>query len=160
LITRLSNIHHLVVRPTSTIVRYTDWAQDPVTVGQQLRVESVLEGSIRKSGDTLRITSQLVSVDEGRSLWAGRFDEQLTDIFTLEDRVSQKIGQVLMPRLTGDEHRRLLQHHTKDTAAYHAYLKGRFYINKGTVASLQKGIGYFEQAIELDSGFALAYVGL
>lgn len=160
LITRLSNIRHLIVRPTSTIVRYTDWEQDPVAIGQQLRVESVLEGSIQKSGDTIRITSQLVSVDEGRSLWAGRFDEKLTDIFTLEDRVSQQIAQVLTPKLTGDEYRRLTRHYTEDTTAYHAYLKGRFYTNKGTVESLKKSIRYFEQAIELDPGFALAHVGL
>jgi TolB-like protein/tetratricopeptide (TPR) repeat protein len=160
LITRLSNIRHLIVRPTSTIVRYTDWEQDPVTIGQQLRVASVLEGSIRKSGDIIRITSQLVSVAEGRSLWAGRFDEKLTDIFTLEDRVSQQIAQVLTPKLTGDEYQRLTRHYTEDTGAYHAYLKGRFYTNKGTVESLKKSIRYFEQAIELDPGFALAYVGL
>lgn len=160
LITRLSNLRHLIVRPTSTIVRYTDWEQDPVTVGQQLRVESVLEGSIRKLGDVIRITSQLVSVNEGRSLWAGRFDEKLTDFFTLEDRVSQQIARLLLPKLSSDEYQRLVRHYTEDAEAYQAYLKGRFYYNKGTLEGLKKTMRYFEQAIELEPGFALAQVGL
>lgn len=160
LITRLSNLRHLIVRPTSTIVRYTDWEQDPVTVGQQLRVESVLEGSIRKLGDVIRITSQLVSVGEGRSLWADRFDEKLTDIFTLEDRVSQQIARVLMPKLTRDEYERLTMHYTEDSEAYQVYLKGRFYLNKGTIEGLKKAMPCFEQAFGLDPGFALARVGL
>jgi TolB-like protein len=98
-ITRLSRLSKLVVRPTSTIARYTTSVQVSA-VGRELRVASVLEGSIRRASDRLRVSAQLVNVKEERTVWAAQFDERFTDLFTVEDRVSQKIAEAMEVEIT------------------------------------------------------------
>lgn len=160
LITRLSNVSRLIVRPTSAVRKYAAQEADPVAAGRELGVESVLEGTIQKVGDRVRVNVQLVSVRDAVPLWADKFDEDFTDILAVEDAISARVAGALTLRLTGDEQELLAKHYTEDTEAHQAYLKGRFYWNKRTEETLRKGIEYFEQAVAKDPGYALAYAGL
>lgn len=160
LITRLSGLKRVSVRPTSAVLKYNRSGVDPAASGRDLEVDAVLEGSIRKSGDTVRVTVQLVSVKSGAQLWAGKFDEKASDVFTVEDRVSARVSEALTLNLAGDEKKRLAKRYTENTAAYEAYLRGRFFWNKSTTEMLNKAIESFQQAIRIDSDYALAYAGL
>jgi serine/threonine-protein kinase len=160
LITRLSDIDQVVVRPTSSVRKYCGLEQDSVTAGKELAVESVLEGSIQKLGDRIRITSRLLRVSDGCSLWAGKFDEPFTDIFAVEDSISERVAAALALKLTGNQKERLTKRYTDNTQAYHLYLQGRYHWNKRSEETLLKAIECFNQALELDPNFALAYAGL
>ena len=160
LITRLSDIKQIVVRPTSSVRKFTDLDQDSVEVGRALAVESVLEGCIQKLTDRIRVTARLVRVSDGQSLWTGKFDEDFTDIFGVEDSISEKVAGALALRLTQVERERLTRRYTDNTAAYNLYLKGRYYWNKRTEESLNKAAECFDQAIEIDPDYALSYAGL
>jgi TolB-like protein/Tfp pilus assembly protein PilF len=159
LITRLSNVQQVIIRPTNAVRKYQD-VLDPIAVGQELKVETVLDGSIRQSGQRIRVTVQLVSVADGVSLWAEKFDEQFTGIFEVEDSISEQVTKALMLRLSSEEKERLVKHHTDDSEAYQAYLRGRYYSDKRIPDTLNKAIGYFQQAIDIDPNYALAYCGL
>jgi Tfp pilus assembly protein PilF len=119
-----------------------------------------LEGSIQRAGDRVRVTVQLVSVRESRPLWAHTFDEQLTDIFTVQDSISAQVAQALTLKLTGEEQRLLAKRYTQNVEAYQAYLRGRYFWNKRNEESLNKSIVYFNEAIARDPAYALAYAGL
>ncbi|HEY0546546.1 MAG TPA: winged helix-turn-helix domain-containing protein [Pyrinomonadaceae bacterium] len=167
LITKLSNLRQLAVRPTSAVSKYTGGIQDPVSVGRELQVDSVIEGTIQKIGKRLRVTVQLVSIPEGLSLWAEKFDERFTDIFILEDSISEQIMSTLLLKLTHQEKLHLARQHTKNPEAYKQYLKGRFFWNKSrffrnkrAAQELKKSIEHFEQAITIDRNYGLAYAGL
>src|SRR5882724_936025 len=160
LITRLSKIRRLSVRPTSAIVRYSGLNPDPLAVGSELDVESVLEGNIQRANDRIRVTVQLVNVDDGASLWAEKFDERFTDIFGVEDSISEQVAAALMLRLTVEERRLLNKRYTSSPTAYRLYLKGRYFWLKRTEEGMKKGIQYFNEAIEEDPAYAAAYDGL
>lgn len=160
LITKLSNIGHLLVRPTSAVVKYDNSEQDPIAAGAELGVESVLEGTIRRMGDTVRVTVQLVDVRTKSPVWAEKFDEHLTDLFTVEDSIAEKLTSALTLTLNADETNRLRRRLTTNAEAYHAYLRGRYNWNKQTEEGLQKAVGYFEQAVAIDPNYALACAGL
>jgi len=159
LITKLSNVKQLIVRPTSAISKYTGQEQDPVAVGREQKVDSVLEGRIRVSGDKIRVTVQLVSVRDGRQLWGDKFDEKLTDIFTVEDSIAERIAGALALTLTGEEKSQLAKHYTENIEAYQAYLEGRYYSQRRTEAGIKEGVEYFDRAIKIDPSYAPAYVG-
>jgi len=158
-ITRLSNLRQLVVRPTGTVLKYTAPA-DLRGPGHELGVEAVLDGSLQKSGDRLRLTVQLVRVDDGRPLWAETFDEQLTSLFALEDSVSEKVAHALSIRLGGEERQMLARHDTENVEAYRNYLQGRVAEFRFTREGMNEAIGDFNRAIGLDPKYALAYAGL
>ena len=160
LITRLSNIKQVVVRPTSAARRYMELETDPVIAGREMRVEAVLEGNIQRLTDRIRVTTRLVRVEDGSALWAGTFDERFTDIFAVQDSISEKVAAALALKLTGEEKERLAKRYTENTGAYHLYLKGRYYWNKRATDALRKSIDCFYQAIEIDPNYALAYSGL
>ena len=127
-------------------------------IGQALNVGAVLEGSVRKAGKRLRIIVQLINASDGYHLWSERYDRQMEDVFEIQDEITLAIVEALKVKLLGAERAALLKRHTENTEAYHLYLKGRYYWNKRT--ELKKGLGYFQQAIELDPNYALSYVGL
>lgn len=161
LITKLSNVKQFVIRPTSAVRRYAgEGSKDALAAGRELNVEAVLEGSIRRSGERMRVTVQLVSVSDGRPLWAETFDENFTEIFAVQDSISQKLAGALALKLTGQQKQLITKQYTENRAAYQLYLRGRYFWNKRTLAGHQKAIEYFRQAIEEDPGYALAYAGL
>jgi eukaryotic-like serine/threonine-protein kinase len=160
LITKLSNIGQIVVRPTSAVRKYTDLEQDSTVAGRELKVDSVLEGSIQRRGSWLRVTARLVDVEGGRTLWAEKFDEDFTDIFSVQDSISEKVAAALALKLTGEEKERLTKRYTENTAAYQLYLKGLHFFNRRSLEGYNKAIEYYQQAIEKDPNYALAYAGL
>jgi DNA-binding winged helix-turn-helix (wHTH) protein/TolB-like protein/Flp pilus assembly protein TadD len=159
LITRLSNLHKIIVRPVGAVRKYAT-ADDPIAAGRQLAVQSVLEGSIQRSGDRTRVTVRLLRVSDGELLWGDEFDEKFTDMFTVEDSISQKVANALTINLSGDEQRQLLRPFTDNNQAYQLYMKGRFFWNKRTVDGVKRSLDYFQQAIAADPNYAIAYAGL
>ena len=160
LITRLSNVQRLVVRPTSSVLRYRGTGVDPLMAGRDLGVDYVVDGSLRRLGNRLRVTSQLLSVSEGATRWAEQFDEESTDVLQIEDSISEKVAAALLPQLTGDEQRQLSKRGTDSSEAFEAYLRGRYYWNSYTEAGLAKALDSYKHAIELDPEYALAYTGI
>jgi DNA-binding winged helix-turn-helix (wHTH) protein/TolB-like protein len=160
LITKLSNLKEVIVRPTSAILKYGNQAKDPVVAGRELDVEAVLEGSIQRAGERVRVTVRLVKVADGTSLWAEKFDEKFTHILAVQDSISERVAESLLLKLSGENRETLARHDTENTEAYELYLHGRFQFNKLSPGTINKAIEYFTQATEKDSNFALAYTGL
>jgi DNA-binding winged helix-turn-helix (wHTH) protein/TolB-like protein/tetratricopeptide (TPR) repeat protein len=159
-ITRLSRLHEVVVRPTSAIRRYTGLEQDSIAAGRELRVEAVLEGTIQKADDRYRFTVRLVNVADGKSVWSGAFDELAADLFTIEDSIAGQVAVSLSLSLSEEEHQRLRRPSTRDPRAYDTYLKGRYEWNKRTSDGLKRSVEHFRRALDLDPDNALAYAGL
>lgn len=160
LTTRLSSLQLLAVRPSSAVLKYADSQTETATAGQELKVDTVLEGSIQRLGERVRVTVRLVSVSDVSLLWADHFDEKFTDIFRVEDSISTKVAAALALKLSSDEQRRLIRRYTDNAEAYQHYLKGRFFWNKRTGEGFKLGIAQFTQAVENDPRYALAYAGL
>jgi serine/threonine protein kinase/tetratricopeptide (TPR) repeat protein len=160
LITRLSNVHSLTVRPTSSVLPYGDDSVNPLDAGQNLGVDFVLDGRIKRAGDRIRITLQLLDVHTSATVWAQQFDEQFTDVLSLEDTITAQVTEVLLPHLTGEERRRLNKRATDDTEAFEAYLRGRHHLNTFTEEGFAKAIVAYHQAIACDPNYALAYAGI
>jgi len=159
-IIKLTGLRQLLVVPTSTILKYAGRKNGVEAVVRKLGVDTILEGTIQRDNERVRVTVQLISLNEGKTLWSGKFDEQFTDIFTLQDSISEQVARALALRLTGAERRHLRKRYTENTEAYQAYLMGLFFWNKKSKEGLGKAVEYFQQAIEKDSGYALAYAGL
>src|SRR6266571_5216652 len=160
LTTKLSSLKLLTVRPTGAVLKYAASEKETVVAGRELEVDTVLEGSIRRLSDRVRVTARLVSVRDGSLLWADKFDENFTDIFKVEDSISGKVAEALALKLSGEERKRLTKRYTDNTEAYQLYLKGRYFWNKRTEDGFNGGIAHFTQAVEKDSNYALAYSGL
>lgn len=160
LIARLSHIRQISVRPTRAILKYTERGQDLLDAGRALGVDAVLDGTVQKSDDRVRVTVQLVSVRDGKHLWSETFDEQWTNIFALQDAVSNQVARSLALQITTEEREQIAKRHTRNTEAYEAYLKGRYFWNQRTPEGFKKGIEYFQQAIDIDPIYAQAYAGL
>jgi DNA-binding winged helix-turn-helix (wHTH) protein/TolB-like protein/Tfp pilus assembly protein PilF len=160
LITKLSNFRKIVIRPTSAVRRYTARDQDPAAAGRELKVDSVLDASIQRRGDRVRVTAQLARTSDGQVIWSLVCDEQCSDIFTLQDIISTKVAEALAPKLSGEERKLLAKRYTASPEAYQHYLKGRYFWGQRTENGLNKGIDYFRQAIDQDPNYALAFAGL
>ncbi len=159
-INNLSQLPGLRVMARSTVFRYKGKEADPQKVGQELRVGAVLTGRLLERGDTLIVHAELVDVSKGTQLWGEQYNRKLTDVLAVQEDISREISEKLRLRLTGDERKRLVKRYTESTEAYPLYLKGRYYWNKRTEEGFTKGIEYFQQAIEKDPNYALAYAGL
>jgi Serine/threonine protein kinase len=160
LINKLSNIKEVNVRPLSAVRQYTGLQQDAATAGREQKVDAVLDGSIQRSGEKIRVTVRFVRVADGHEIWSEQFDEKLTDIFSVQDSVSSKVSGLLAITLTGDEKERLTKRQTGDVEAYQLYLIGRFHLNRLTDDGIWKGRDYFQKAIDKDPNYALAYAGM
>ncbi len=160
LISRLSDNQEIIVRPLSSVRRFGNLDQDAADAGRALGVEAVLDGSIQRWGDDIRINARLIRVADGNLLWTGTFDEKFAGIFAVQDAISNRVATALSVRLGQDEKTRLTKHDTENIEAYQLYLRGRFHVFKLTPPEVQKGISHFEQAIAIDRGYALAYAGL
>jgi DNA-binding winged helix-turn-helix (wHTH) protein/TolB-like protein/tetratricopeptide (TPR) repeat protein len=159
LITKLSNTRGVIVRPLTSARRYGGIEQDPLAAGRELQVDSVLDGSIQRWGDRIRVTARLVSVG-GEQLWAGQFDEEFTGIFAVQDAISGRVVGALALHLSGEEERRLTKRYTDNAAAYELYLKGRYHLFKLTPTEVRKGVELFQEAVLVDPAYALAYTGI
>ncbi|MEN3330852.1 MAG: hypothetical protein V7641_217 [Blastocatellia bacterium] len=160
LITKLGSLNRITVRPTSAVFKYIDTEPDIVAVGRELKVDAVLEGSLRRLGEQMRVTVRLVRARDGELLWAETFDGRFKDQFAIQDEMSDHVAVALLLNPAGEQKRLLTKRYTQSTEAYQAYMKGRYFWNKRTMDSLRKAIEYFEQAIKNDSNYAQAYTGL
>ncbi len=160
LITKLSALRSVTVRPVSAVRKYTSLEQDPVAAGRELRVEAVLDGSIQRAGDRVRATVRLTRISDAASLWTGTFDETLADIFAVQDSISEQVTRALALRLSSGQLQQLTKRYTDSGEAYQLYLKGRYFWYRRTEEATRKSIDYFEQAVAVDPNYALAYSGL
>ena len=160
LITQIGMMREVSIRPLTAVRKYDGQNQDPVEVGRALGVEAVLEGTVQHEGEMLRVTMRLLRVADGVVLWSGKFDQKFTDLFSMQDSISQQVAKASVLNLTEDERSRLAKRYTGSFEAYQLYLKGRYFWNKRTAAGLQESFDLFKQAIEIDPAFALAYAGL
>jgi TolB-like protein/Flp pilus assembly protein TadD len=160
LINILATVPKLRVIAQSTVFRYKGRRIDPQAVGRELNVRAVLTGRIMQSGGSLRIGTELVDVASGSQLWGAQYDRKPGDIFAIQDEISNEISEKLRSKLTRTEKKRLTKHQTDDAEAYRLYLKGRHHWNRWTEDGFYKAIEYFQQAVEKDPSYALAYTGL
>lgn len=160
LIVKLSNFEQLNVRPTSSIIKYAGHEFDSQSVGRELDVDAVLDGTIQHVGDRVRVTIMLLSMRDGKALWSGKFDESFTDIFALQDSVSEKLASVLQLQLATGKQAQLNKHFTENPEAYSHYAMGLYFWSKRTKEGVTKAIDYFQKATEADHNYALAYAML
>ena len=160
LLNLLSKIPTLKVISRTSSFSFKGKNLDVRKIGENLGVENILEGSIRKSGNTIRITAQLIEVSKGTHLWSETYDRQMKDVFVIQDEISKMIVDILKIELTGKHANQLARGFTKNTEAYEDYLKGRYHWNMRTDDGIKKAIEYFEDAIKKDSNYAAAYSGL
>jgi TolB-like protein/Tfp pilus assembly protein PilF len=160
IITRLSKIGDLKVISCTSTQRFKSAPDDIPAIAAQLRVANVLEGSVQRTPDKVRVNVQLIKAATDDHLWADTFDRQLTDIFGVESEIAKTIAETLRAKLSGSEQNAIAARPTENTDAYQLYLRGRFFWNKRTGQNLNKAADYFNQAIAADPNYALAYVGL
>ena len=160
LLNGLAQLDNLKVAARTSSFYFKGQDVDIVEIGQKLRVNTVLEGSVRKSGNRLRITAQLINIADGFHLWSERYDRQMDDIFDIQDEISLSILDTLKVKLFGDKQANLIKRSTENQEAYELYLNGRFHRNKIAPEPLFKAIEYFNKAIEIEPEYAEAYAGL
>ncbi len=160
LITKLSSARNLTVRPTTAVLKYQSVAIEPDTAARELKTDAVLDGSVQKVGDKLRVTAQLIRAGEAQPLWAGDFSESINDLFTLQDKLAARVTEELALQLTGSEQQQVARRTTANSAAYRLYLQGRYFHNKRTNEGVRQAREFYERAIALDPGFAEAHAEL
>jgi serine/threonine protein kinase/tetratricopeptide (TPR) repeat protein len=160
LINTLATLPKLRVMAQSTVFRYKGRKIDPQAIGRELNVRAVITGRIMHVGGSLRIGTELVDVATGSQLWGAQYNRKPDDIFVVQDEISNEISGKLRLQLTRAEKKRLAKHHTENVEAYRLYLQGRHYWNMWTEEGFYKAIDYFQQAVEKDPSYALAYTGV
>jgi len=160
LINRLTNVEKLRVPARASAFSFKGKERDFQEIGEKLSVEMVLDGSVRKAGNRLRINVQLVNVADGFPIWSERYERNLEDTFALWDEISLAVVDNLKIELLGEEKAKLMKRYTDNLEAYNLYVQGRYFWNRRTEDGLNKAIDYFEQALELDPDYALAYTGI
>ncbi len=160
IINSLAHIPRLRVAGRSSSFSFKGRNEDLRSVGAKLGVNTILEGTLRRSGNRLRITAQLIDASSGYQLWSERYDRVMEDVFALQDEIARTIAERLRLSLAAARDGQHAQPPTKDIAAYELYVKGRYYWNKRTPADIKAAIAFFNQAIDKDPGYALAYAGL
>ncbi len=160
LINSVSQIPGIKVISRASAFHYKGKDVGARTVGRELGIRAVLTGRIVQRGDALSIRAELVDARDDTHLWGEQYNRRLSDILAVQEEIARDISGKLRQRLTGEEKKRLTKRYTENAEAYGLYLKGRYHWNKRTAQDIQKGIGYFQQAIEKDPTYALAYAGL
>ncbi|MBV9215047.1 MAG: winged helix-turn-helix domain-containing protein [Acidobacteria bacterium] len=157
-ITQLGKLREVPVRPTSAVFQYTDHPpENSPAAGRELGVNTVLEGSIQRDQDRIRVSVRLLNVADGGTLWADTYDENYGNIFAVQDSISAKVARALEVRLTQADSARLTDHSTNNTDAYQAYLLGVYFENFRDQPHLEQAVEYFQKAIDLDPNYARAY---
>jgi TolB-like protein/lipoprotein NlpI len=160
IITRLAKIGELKVVSCLSTERFKTSPDDLPAIAKQLGVANVLQGSVQRSVDQVRVNVQLVKANTENRLWADTYDRKLTDVFQIESDVAKTIAEKLRAKLTGSEERAISVKPTSDTEAHQLYLQGRYFWNRRTGENLKKALSYFQQAAEKDPSYALAYTGI
>jgi len=165
IITKVSQVGELRVRPTSAVRRYVDQEIDALEAARQLKVDSVLDGTVQRAGDRLRVNVNLLRVGDGALLWSDSFDVSLADIFAMQDELSRQVVSRLRFNLSSTEAARLAKRYSSSPEAYEYYLKGTYSLDKGRTAvfsrtEIETAIALFKKAIEIDSKYALAHAQL
>ena len=160
ILTRLSKIADLKVISRTSTQRYKGTPTNLLEIAKQLGVAHILEGTVQKAADQVRVNVQLINAQTDSHLWAEKFDRNLADIFAVESEIATKIADTLQTKLSGSEQKAIAARPTKNSEAHQLYLKGRYFLKKRTEEGLKKSIEFFNQAIDKDSGYALAYSGL
>jgi serine/threonine protein kinase/Tfp pilus assembly protein PilF len=160
LLNALTNIKDLHVAARTSAFSFKGKEQDIREIGEKLNVKTVLEGSVRKAGEQLRISVQLISIADGFQLWSKQYDRKIDDVFAIQDEIAQNIVQALNVELSEEEKHILGKSTTEDVQAYEFYIRGREYFQQGHSRSMKYSIEMFSQAIKKDPGYALAYAGL
>src|SRR5437868_3431116 len=160
LITALSRITGLQVKARTSSFAFKGKNEDIQQIGELLHVSHLLEGSVAKAGNRLRITAQLIQTSDGNHLWSDTYDRDMQDIFAVRSEVAQQVAATLKIRLLGEDKKRLDTKPTENIEAYNLYRQGRYYADKFSQDGFKKALGFYQQAIEKDSRFALAYAGM
>src|SRR5437764_1249638 len=160
ILTRLAKVADLKVISRTSTQHFKSTPDNLPQIAKQLGVAHIVEGSVQKSGEQVRVNVQLINALTDAHLWGDTYDRKLTDIFAVESEIAKTIAETLQARLTGSEKTLITKAPTVNPEAYELYLKGRFFWNKRTGADLLKSIDYFKQAVEKDQKYALAYAGL
>lgn len=160
LIARLGSLNRFAVRPLSAVRNYEGSGQDRIKFGEMLKVDAVLEGTLQRSEDRLRVNMRLVDVRDGTELWQDSFDASETDFFGLQDAVAIKVSQSLLSELLETDRLLLAKRHTDNPDAFQAYIRGRAIFDKKNPGNAEKAIDEYQKAVALDPTFALAYAGL
>jgi TolB-like protein/Flp pilus assembly protein TadD len=158
-INNLSQLPKLEVRSFSSAAIFKGKAAAPDEAGRQLKVRAILTGRLVRRGDDFAISTELVEVDRNREIWGAQYTVKAADLLAMQEKISREISEKLRLQLTGADMERMTKHTTEDAEAYQLYLQGRFQWNKRTLDGLQQSIQYFEQAIQKDPKYALAYAG-
>ena len=156
----LGKVQGMSVVARTSVFQFKGKAYDIRKLGEQLNVQTVLEGSVRKSGERLRITAQLISAADGYHLWSETYEREMKDIFSIQEEISNAIVSTLRQRLASQAEFPPVRRARENIEAYHLFLKGRFHSRKRTEDGITKAIGYFQQAIDTDPYYAAAYAGL
>jgi TolB-like protein/Flp pilus assembly protein TadD len=160
ILTRLAKVSDLKVISRTSTQQFKSAPENLPRIAKQLGVAHILEGSVQKANDQVRVNVQLVNGLNDAHLWADTYDRKLNDIFAVESEIAKTIADTLQAKLTGSEQQAIAARPTENTEAHQLYLKGRFFWNKRTTSDLMKSIDYFEQAIAIDPHYALAYAGV
>jgi TolB-like protein/predicted Ser/Thr protein kinase len=160
LINALAQIRGLRVAARTSAFSFKGKDVDVREIGRTLNVDTVLEGSVRRSGKSLRVTAQLINVADGFHLWSERFDRRMDDVFTIQDEIAVAIVEKLKPKLLAGEKERLVKRHTADKKAYDLFLRGRYYWNRRYKGDMIRAVNFYERAIARDPNYALPYVGI
>jgi DNA-binding winged helix-turn-helix (wHTH) protein/TolB-like protein/Flp pilus assembly protein TadD len=160
IITKLSSLRQFTVMPTSAVFKYADGEHDPLVAGNSLGAEAILDGTVQRAGDGIRVTVRLIKVLDGESLWAETFDAKFTDIFSTQDAISERVALAMRYRLTAHDRQLLARQPTNNVEAYEAYVRGIYFWNKRTAEGLRQSIRYFEHAVAKDPDYAPAFAGL
>jgi serine/threonine protein kinase/Flp pilus assembly protein TadD len=160
LISALAKVKLLQVASRTSSYQFKGKGYDISEIGKKLNVQTVLEGSLRKAGNRIRITAQLVDVANGYHVWSEKYDRDMEDIFAIQDEISLAIVEKLRVQLLKEEKEALAKRHTDNIEAYHAYLKGRYFWNRRYEGGLQKSLEFFNNAIATDPAYGLAYAGI
>ncbi len=157
LIAALAQIRELKVIGRSSSFRFKDRKEEPKTIGEKLDVSTLLEGTVRKQGNKVRIVAELVNAADGIELWTRTFDRELKDIFGVQSEIAAAVAESLKVTLLGADAQSAAKPATENTEAHNAYLQGHFHFQRRNLEDYRKAVGYFDQAIQLDPDYALAY---
>ena len=160
LIIRLSSFRQFEVRSIGAVRKFGVPQQDPNAAGRELNVDAVLDATIQREGEKIRVNLRLIRVSDGSAVWAGKIDEQGNDLLGMQDRIAEHVARELVPQMTGEDQKLLAKRFTDNSEAYQLYMRGRYHWNKYNSVDWTKAVAYFNQAIEKDPTYALAYTGL